>query len=178
MKKLLLILLCLPLLFSTCKKEDESTNAGDNNTGNNNSIEGSWYLAEVEELNYDSLDNLYSQSTSLITMPSYLLWNLNVDGSLTGSQADLGNNDNDFNSWLDENIADYGVSNGTSYAYQYVEFPPSLTINTMIPDTSEYYPWPDKIFSIVELTETKLSIRGEFDGKNGGYSLDTFRFQR
>jgi len=35
MKKLLLILLCLPLLFSTCKKEDEEpTNTGNNNTGN------------------------------------------------------------------------------------------------------------------------------------------------
>jgi hypothetical protein len=36
MKKLLLILLCLPLLFSTCKKEDEEpTNTGDNWKGNN-----------------------------------------------------------------------------------------------------------------------------------------------
>jgi hypothetical protein len=32
MKKLILILLCLPLLFSTCKKEDEEpTNSGNNN---------------------------------------------------------------------------------------------------------------------------------------------------
>ena len=45
MKKLLLILLCLPLLFSTCKKEDEvtPTNSGNNNTGNNtSSIIGKW----------------------------------------------------------------------------------------------------------------------------------------
>ena len=36
MKKLLLILFCLPLLFTTCKKEDdEPTNSGNNNTGNN-----------------------------------------------------------------------------------------------------------------------------------------------
>ena len=35
MKKLLLILLCLPLLFSTCKKEDaEPTNTGNNNNNN------------------------------------------------------------------------------------------------------------------------------------------------
>ena len=33
MKKLLLILLCLPVLFTTCKKED--TNTSINNTGNN-----------------------------------------------------------------------------------------------------------------------------------------------
>ena len=38
MKKLLLILLCLPLLFTTCKKEEDNTptnNTGNNNTGNN-----------------------------------------------------------------------------------------------------------------------------------------------
>ena len=34
MKKLLLILLCLPLLFNSCKKEEDNTPT--NNTGNNN----------------------------------------------------------------------------------------------------------------------------------------------
>ena len=36
MKKLLLILLCLPLLFSSCKKEDADT-VNQNNSGNSNS---------------------------------------------------------------------------------------------------------------------------------------------
>ena len=43
MKKLLLILLCLPLLFSSCKKEDEQPNP--NNTA---SIIGSWTVDSVD----------------------------------------------------------------------------------------------------------------------------------
>jgi len=43
MKKLLLILLCLPLLFTTCKKEEEVSPTNANNTGNNtSSIIGKW----------------------------------------------------------------------------------------------------------------------------------------
>jgi len=39
MKKLLLILLCLPMLFSSCKKEDESpANTNNNNSGNNTNL--------------------------------------------------------------------------------------------------------------------------------------------
>ena len=47
MKKPLFILLCLPLLFSTCKKEDEVTPT---NTGNNNTelIIGQWKLNYFE----------------------------------------------------------------------------------------------------------------------------------
>ena len=44
MKKLLLILLCLPLLFSTCKKEDEEPT----NTGNTTAtIIGEWNLKTI-----------------------------------------------------------------------------------------------------------------------------------
>ena len=46
MKKLLLILLCLPLLFTACKKEDDSPNGNTNNTSA--SIIGSWTVDSVD----------------------------------------------------------------------------------------------------------------------------------
>ena len=43
MKKLLLILLCFPLLFTTCKKEEEEiSNTGNTNTGNNGNTTLTW----------------------------------------------------------------------------------------------------------------------------------------
>jgi len=59
MKKLLLILLCLPLLFTTCKKEDDTYTT--TVTGNNTtySIEGVW---ETTYANLDGTDALTSYS--------------------------------------------------------------------------------------------------------------------
>ena len=53
MKKILLILLCLPLLFTTCKKEDDTpTTSGNNNTGNNvTELEGTWIGNETNSNN-------------------------------------------------------------------------------------------------------------------------------
>ena len=45
MKKLLLILLCLPLLFTTCKKEDNQPISSTNNSG---TIIGKWHLIEMD----------------------------------------------------------------------------------------------------------------------------------
>ncbi len=53
MKKLLLILFCLPLLFTTCKKEDdEPTNSGNNNTGNNVNTPTHTYVPDDNFENY------------------------------------------------------------------------------------------------------------------------------
>jgi hypothetical protein len=41
MKKLLIILITIPLIFNSCKKEDDSPNSGSNNTGSNNNTSGS-----------------------------------------------------------------------------------------------------------------------------------------
>jgi len=56
MKKLLLILLCLPILFTTCKKEDEEPT---NNT-NSASIVGSW---NVVSLAYDITEGVYTSGS-------------------------------------------------------------------------------------------------------------------
>ena len=59
MRKLLLILLCLPLLFSSCKKEDEEPT---NNTNTNSaaSIFGSW---NVVSLVYDITEGVYTSGS-------------------------------------------------------------------------------------------------------------------
>tara|TARA_B110000444_G_scaffold192333_1_gene182238 strand:- start:38 stop:478 length:441 start_codon:yes stop_codon:yes gene_type:complete len=75
MKKLLLILLCLPLLFSTCKKDDEVTPTNTNNTGNNNTgnntelIIGAWTINTVV-LESDTSSSIYSPDE--ISIPSAL----------------------------------------------------------------------------------------------------------
>ena len=56
MKKLLLILLCLPLLFSSCKKEDEEPT---NNT-NSSPIIGSW---NVVSMAYDITEGVYTSGS-------------------------------------------------------------------------------------------------------------------
>jgi len=56
MKKLLLILLCLPVLFTTCKKEDTNSSTGNTgNTGNN----GCW---NDKYLSFDVLGTSYFDS--------------------------------------------------------------------------------------------------------------------
>ena len=70
MKKLLLILLCLPLLFSTCKKDDEVTPTNTNNTGNNTElIIGAWTINTVV-LESDTSSSIYSPDE--ISFPSAL----------------------------------------------------------------------------------------------------------
>ena len=50
MKKILYILICLPLIFSSCKKEDDSPNSGSGSSGSTNntsaSILGTWNLIQ------------------------------------------------------------------------------------------------------------------------------------
>ena len=48
MKKLLYLLICLPLIFSSCKKEDDSPNSGSNSGSNNTSgsIIGTWKIID------------------------------------------------------------------------------------------------------------------------------------
>ena len=46
MKKLLIILITIPLIFNSCKKEDDSPNSGSNNTSG--SILGTWEISSSE----------------------------------------------------------------------------------------------------------------------------------
>ena len=69
MKKLLTILFILPLIFSSCEKEDDSPNSGSNNTGINNtsgSILGTWEINTRESsLEYGYIDPILG--TEIVT---------------------------------------------------------------------------------------------------------------
>ena len=88
MKKLLIILITIPLIFNSCKKEDDSPNSGSNNTGINNtsgSILGTW---EIQSETYTSVsgyidpvlgteietDSYTDINTSNDTVKSYLVY--------------------------------------------------------------------------------------------------------
>ena len=69
MKKLLIILITIPLIFNSCKKEDDSPNSGSNNTGINNtsgSILGTWEINTRESsLEYGYIDPILG--TEIVT---------------------------------------------------------------------------------------------------------------
>jgi len=52
--KRILILLCLPLLFTTCKKEEDSNNPSNSTTGTISDVVGIWHFLG----RYDALGNL------------------------------------------------------------------------------------------------------------------------
>ena len=87
MKKLLLILLCLPLLFSTCKKEEEVTPTNTNNTGNNNTgnntelIIGQWKLNYVEtDMNPIDINEIWNDHNG--TNDNFNFYNLEFSPNL------------------------------------------------------------------------------------------------
>ena len=89
MKKLLLILLCLPLLFSTCKKEDEEpTNNNTNITVQN--IVGVW---NINSLVYDDID--------YTTVPGFesAAFIINSDNTFSQNVIFNGDLDIDYGNW-------------------------------------------------------------------------------
>jgi len=85
MKKLLLILLCLPLLFTTCKKEEDN-NTPTNNTGNHN---GQTYVPDdnfeqsLINLGYDNVLDNYVITSSIDTVTVLEVYQQNIS-DLTG----------------------------------------------------------------------------------------------
>ena len=65
MKKLLLILLCLPLLFSSCKKDDDSVNENINSTST--SIVGYWNSIEWSVVENHGYWTTYPNGQKVIT---------------------------------------------------------------------------------------------------------------
>ena len=89
MKKLLLILLCLPLLFSTCKKEEEEpTNNNTNITVQN--IVGVW---NINSLVYDDID--------YTTVPGFesAAFIINSDNTFSQNVIFNGDLDIDYGNW-------------------------------------------------------------------------------
>jgi len=101
MKKLLYILICLPLIFSSCKKEDDSPNSGStNNTSGSGSIVGSWDFTEYHDIydegyylgGYPNGTKITTSSQDEIMLPGdtdlgvqSANWTFSTDGYLTSN---------------------------------------------------------------------------------------------
>jgi len=119
MKKLLLILLCLPLLFSTCKKEEvEPTNSGNNSTGTITDVVGVWDFKGYYNSsgNFESFNSTTEENCELqgsITLQS--------DGNATFTQY-----------YLDDEISGPCLSQTLPFTFTYIN---STTLQFAIPSS-------------------------------------------
>ena len=90
MKKLLLILLCLPLLFSTCKKEEEEEPTNNNTNITVQNIVGVW---NINSLVYDDID--------YTTVPDFesAAFIINSDNTFSQNVIFNGDLDIDYGNW-------------------------------------------------------------------------------
>ena len=162
MKKLILILLCLPLLFSTCKKEDEEpTNAGNNNnnTGNTTAtIIGTWEFAsytstQTEGYVYPIQGTEIITSTETTSSDTFeggetLFWDFASDGTHTETIYANGILDGIYTSnYLKHgNSLSIGLDDLGDVGLTYIIT--TLTNSTLIMDYSDYYEntWNDTTY--------------------------------
>tara|TARA_B110001469_G_scaffold99518_1_gene96514 strand:+ start:499 stop:936 length:438 start_codon:yes stop_codon:yes gene_type:complete len=90
LKKLLLILLCLPLLFSTCKKEEEEEPTNNNTNITVQNIVGVW---NINSLVYDDID--------YTTVPGFesAAFIINSDNTFSQNVIFNGDLDIDYGNW-------------------------------------------------------------------------------
>ena len=149
MKKLLYLLICLPLIFNSCKKDDDSPNNGDGNTSG--SILGSWELTEhrrIESNGYYASNGIkiYTDGEDEILAPGATglqsqTWTFSSDGAL--------------------NVIDVGETgniDAESYTYQ-------KSGNTLIINLG----W---IFSITTLSSSKLTLNYSGDSHEQNWEED------
>jgi len=141
MKKLLYLLICLPLIFSSCKKEDDSPNSGSNNTGTNNtsvSIIGSWDFTEYHDIytkgyylgGHPNGTKIITDSYDEILLPGDTSWW--IESATWTFSSDR---------YLTETFNDTAISNMI-----YEKNGNTLTIDT------------NSIFSIITLSSSKLTV--------------------
>jgi len=141
MKKLLYILICLPLIFSSCKKEDDSPNSGSTNN-TSASIVGSWDLTEYHNIytngyylgGYPNGTKIITASEDAIMLPGDTSWGLE---SVTWTFSSDG--------YLTEAVTSYGYTDGP-YTYGYEKSGNTLTLDT------------NTIWSIITLSSSKLTV--------------------
>ena len=133
MKKLLSLLICLPLIFSSCKKEDDSPNSS-STTNTSASIVGSWNFTEYHDI---YTEGYYLGGTKIITdsydeilLPGDTSWWIE---SATWTFSSDG--------YLTETFNDTAISNMI-----YEKNGNTLTIDT------------NNIFSIITLSSSKLTV--------------------
>ena len=141
MKKLLSLLICLPLIFSSCKKEDDSPNSGSTNN-TSASIVGSWDLTEYHGINaegyylggYPNGTKITTYSQDEILLPGDTSWGIE---SATWTFSSDG--------YLTETVID-GDGYTDGYTYGYEKSGNTLTIDT------------NTIWSIITLSSSKLTV--------------------
>ena len=125
MKKLLLILFCLPLLFTTCKKEEDNTPT--NNTGNNvTELEGTWIGLEVQHPTSVSLGDwtfIFSGNEMNVTAPlpnpaEWYLGTYSINTQVNPKQVDLAITDCSLSSYIGTTAKGiYKIENDTTLTY-------------------------------------------------------------
>ena len=158
MKKLLYLLICISLIFSSCKKEDDSPNSNSSSTSTNNtsaSIVGSWDFTEYHSINSEGyyLDG-YPNGTKIITdyedeilLPGDTSWNVqSVNWTFSTD------------SYMTETFIDTdGDSDVSNRSYE-------KSGNTLTLDTNN-------IWSIITLSSSKLTVNNSSEDTNT-YSWD------
>jgi hypothetical protein len=137
MKKLLSLLICLPLIFSSCKKEDDSPNSGSTNN-TSASIVGSWDFIEYHEIyangyylgGYPNGTKITTYSQDEILLPGDTSWYVQSVNWTFSSDG-----------YITETLNDTAISNMI-----YDKNGNTLTIDT------------NNIWSIITLSSSKLTI--------------------
>ena len=132
MKKLLFILITIPLIFNSCKKEDNSPNNGSNNTFS--SILGTWKLIDLTNTNIEGyIDPVLGTEVVTDTVV------------VTGPQGDL----DQYITFRDDNtLLNHGYENDTLLFVDTMNY--TKNGNEIIFDSVI-------VFTITQLTNTNLS---------------------
>jgi len=143
MKKLLYILICLPLIFSSCKKEDDSPNSSDSTNNSSASILGTWEIASSTNTftkgyldPIEGTEVVNSTETTSKNYPlddgNYMTWTFASDGGITER--------NFFNDGADIHIKDLSyVKDGTDlYVGEGVSSEVKCTITTLTNSTLSF----------------------------------------
>ena len=155
MKKILIILITIPLIFNSCKKEEDSPNSGNNNTSG--SILGTW-----------KVENYTNTSTEGYIDP--------VSGTEVVTDTDVNTGPGDVEEYLtftnDNTILDHRYENDTILTTDTMNY--TKNGNEIIIDFGYTY---NSTLTITQLTNTNLSYNllnpGELEILN-----DTTYFQR
>ena len=143
MKKLLYLLICLPLIFSSCKKEDDSPNSGSGSTNNTSaSIVGTWEIASSTSTHTSGyLDPM--QGTEIIT-------------STETTSENYPTIDGEWSTWTFASDGDFTVVQyeNDTLSFSSVDFSYVKDGNTITIDVDG----DDFVFTITTLTNSTLSF--------------------
>jgi hypothetical protein len=158
MKKILIILITIPLIFGSCKKEDDSPNSGSNNTSG--SILGTWEIENYTNTNTEGyidpvLGTEVVTNTEVSTGPS-----VNEQSYIT------------FNS--DNNFSNHDFKNDTLYGINYGHYTKNGS-EIILDFGSEDI---DIVLTITQLTNTNLSYNLLNPGDQWTDGGDTTYFYR